>query len=228
MQISMVFNQVRWPGAVPAGDRDGKDTDDCWVVASVQAANVTAPWLPLYGIKKFRRAAGNPDDPNVADGGNINQITKALKALYPSIAKHIRAHRGVPWTEFDRMIDAGRPCSVALDSSRLPTTLQFGFKGRHQTTFARRAAGGYWMANPLAPPYSRWLHVTEEEIRPAIMHFGRLVSTSNSAWFVSLPTDAEARATLVPMDETPFDQDDIDAATAALQAKIDAAREALQ
>jgi hypothetical protein len=43
-----------------------------------------------------------------------------------------------------------------------------------------------------------------------------------------MPTDAESAALWSSgIDTTPYDQDDLDAATAELQARIDAAREAL-
>jgi hypothetical protein len=48
-------------------------------------------------------------------------------------------------------------------------------------------------------------------------------------WAVALPTDAEAYELHRDWtDDTPFDQDDIDDATAELQSRIDAAREALR
>ena len=219
MQTSMVLNQVRWPQA--------GDVDDCWVVASLQAVNVTFPWLYLHGVTKFRAAAGNPDDPAHADGGNLVQVMAALKALYPTVAA--RRHAGVAWQSFAADALAHHPLSVCVDSALLPTRLQFAFKGRHQVCVVVKADLSVLVANPLAPVYSRWKKTTLSELKPAVLGFGLIKSGTSSAYYVSIPADAEARLTICgkPVDDTPFDQADVDAATSDLQAKIDAAQAAL-
>lgn len=219
MQTSMVFSQRRWPGF-------GGDLDDCWAVASIQAVNVTSPWLRLVGISAFRKAAGNPDDPTKADGGDTAQIVRGIRGCYPALADHLRVLRGGTWSALLAHAAAGRPATIAIDSSKLPADLRFGFTGRHQVCVAQLPSGAVMLANPLAQPYARWLKVSWDALRPAITGYGRIRSGTPGVWAVVLPDDAEA-LTLWHADSTPYDQADIDAATVELQARIDAAKEAL-
>lgn len=221
MQTSMVFSQRAWPGW-------GGTLNDCAVVSAVQAVNVTSPWLPLYGVKAFRKAAEAPD----TRGLTIAQIARGIRTLYPVLAGSLKVSRGDPWSQLVAYGEQGRPLTVAVDASRLAPELQFGFDGRHQVTLAipdhLKGSGNVLYANPLASPYARWLRVRWSDLRDAVMGFGKLVDGSRGAWAVALPTDSTAYALWREWtDETPYDKDDIDAATAALQARIDAAREAL-
>lgn len=224
MQTSFVFNQKRWPQA--------GDVDDCWVISAVQAANVTSPWLRLVSVPTFRKHAHNIDVQGQANGGNITEIKRGLEGTYPSLAGSLKVKRGTGWMDLMMQLDLGRPVTVAIDSAKLPPDLAFGFTGLHQITLAvpERLVDKPKLlyANPLAPVYSRWLEVPRQAVRDAVMSYGKLVNGNRGAWFIALPTDDEALAIRqVVQDDTPFDQSDIDAATAALQAKIDAALEAL-
>jgi hypothetical protein len=220
LQLSMVFNQAKWPGA--------GDIDDCWVVSAVQAVNVTSPWLRLVGVSVFRKHAQRPDNPDTSDGGRLVHIVRGIEGCYPSLSGHVRKMAGVPWSTMLAAAAEGRPLSLAIDSSRLPVDLAFGFRGLHQVTAVEIRPGVVWYANPLARPYSRWLQVTWEDLRAAVMGYGKLRTSEPCAYAVALPTASEALALYSPsMDTTPFDQEDMDDYTAGLQAKIDAAREAL-
>lgn len=216
MQTSFVLSQLRYPGM-------GGDVDDCAIVASVQAVLVTSPWLPAVGIRTFRAAAGNPDDPG-PDGLTHSEVVRGIRGCYPSIADHIEVLSGANWSHVVELGESGHPLSMAVDSSRLPEPLAFGFDGRHRIALVKR--GVPRLANPLAQPQTRWLRIEWSDVRSAVMRFGEFVNGNRGAWGVALPTDAEALELYVP-DETPYSQEDLDAATAELQARIDAAREAL-
>lgn len=217
MQTSMVFSQLRWPGM-------GGTVNDCAPVSAIQAVNVTSPWLPLVGIRTFRKAAGAPD----AEGGLVtSEVVAGIKGCYPLLADSLIVLRGGRWAEFRSLVEDGHPFTVAMDSSKLPAGLNFGFTGFHQVTVAVKN-GKVKYANPLAQPYARWLTVTWDLVRSAVMAYGAASSGRRGVWAVGLPTDDEAFDLRYDwLDETPFDQDDIDEATAHLQAKIDAALEAL-
>ena len=221
MQTGMVFSQLRWPGI--AGT-----INDCAPTSAIQAVNVTSPWLPLVGIKAFRKAAHAPD----SEGGLVtSEVVAGIKGCYPVLADHLIVLRGARWVEFQQAADAGHPFTVAIDSSKLPAGLSFGFSGFHQVTFAVKR-GKVKFANPLAQPYSRWLNVDWSLVRDAVMAYGKAAQGKRSVYAVGLPTDDEALALRYEWDvraedDTPYDQSDIDDATAELQAKIDAALEAL-
>jgi hypothetical protein len=220
MQLSMVFNQRAWPGA--------GDVDDCWVLSAIQCANAVAPWLRLPSVPVFRKAAGDPDD-GIRDGGTLDEIVRGAETLWPAHFRgHLTRRRGVPWEAFQRDVILERPVSVAVVSSKLPTRLQFGFGGYHQISVARNARGQWLVANPLAPVYSRWVRVNPAELKPAVMAYGRARTGKLGAWYVVFP-DAEMLATLYSgqEDTTPYDQDDIDAATSELRERIDDARDVL-
>jgi hypothetical protein len=178
----MVFNQVRWPEA--------KDVDDCWVVASIQAVNAVAPWLPLPNVKTFRAAAGDPDD-GKNDGGNVAEILNGIRGVWPVLTGHLKPMRQDPWATLVSHLTAGRPVSVAVKSSLLPSRLQFGFGGAHQVCIARKGVR-FLMANPLAPVYSDWIPCNLDELRAAIMGYGELKTGQRSVFGVALPTESEA------------------------------------
>lgn len=227
MQTSHVFSQRAWPGHDPRPGSGGPDIDDCAVVATIQAVNVTSPWLKLVGTTAFRRAAGNPDDPNAPDGLTEAQVVAGIIGCWPVLRGHLTRMRGESWTNFVRIAEAGHPITVAIDSSKLPEPLRFGFTGRHRVALAYRN-GQLLYANPLARVYSRWLRIDWDDVRAAVMSFGTIMTGNRGAWAVALPTDLEALALLRDWtDDTPYDESDLDAATAELQARIDAAKEAL-
>lgn len=213
MQTSIVFDQRTWPGA--------GDVDDCWVVSALQAMNVTSPWLRLIGVPKFREAAGRPDHPNQADGGNLHAIRTGLVGVYPQLSGHVKSHAAVSFQELRTTAAAGHPLSVSIISGALPTSLRFGFSGAHQVTIVVKN-GKVLFANPLARAQSRWVRVSWAAIRPAVLAYGHARRGRDCCYFVSLPTDNEAQAIWKP-DDTPFDAADVDEATKEIQAKVDAA-----
>jgi len=212
----MVFNQRKWPGA--------GDVDDCWVVSAIQAMHVTAPWLRLVGVKEFRKAAGRPDVQGEANGGQLRHVKLGCEGVFPQWYRaadgpRIRVVAGGTWDQLKDDALEHRPLSVAVVSAKLPARLQFGFGGYHQITVVAKASGRWLVANPLAPAYSRWVEVNPSELRPAVVAYGRDKSGRPGAWYVRFPTDEEMAARYHAVDDdTPFDQDDIDAATAALAA----------
>lgn len=215
MQTSMVFSQRKWPGA--------GDVDDCWVVSGIQAVNVTAPWLRLVSVPAFRRAAGEPDVQGEANGGQLRDIRRGIRTLFPDYADLWDNAYGVTWDAFVAHALEHRPLSVAVRSSKLPTRLQFGFGGYHQITIAVKGDGTWLVANPLAEPYARWITVNPVELKPAVMAYGRAQAGASGAWYVVGPTDAEALERYHAIDDTtPFDQEDVDALTAAIAAERDA------
>jgi hypothetical protein len=222
VQLSMVFNQIAWPGV-------GKgDYDDCWVLSSIQCVHAVAPWLRLPSSRAFRKAAGDPDD-GYRDGGTLGEIVKGVETMWPRYFNgHLTQRRGASWQTFVEDVELERPVSVATISAKLPTRLQFGFGGYHQISVAKNAKGDWLVANPLAPVYSRWVKVQPAEMKAAVMSYGRDKDGRSGAWYVVFP-DAEQLAELYwgQEDETPFDQEDIDAATAALRERIDEARDVL-
>lgn len=190
MQTSQVFNQRAWPLA--------GDTDDCWVVSSIQAVNVNLPWLMLPTVKAFRAAAGDPDDGHT-DGGNVGEIMAGIKGTWPVLAGHVEALRGAGWSYLERALRDGRPASLAIKSSALPTRFQYGFKGYHQVTVVIKPNGRMWFANPLAPVYSGWDELTSlTQLRPSVLQYGRDKAGEDGVWGVLLPTEAEG-FTLHPM-----------------------------
>jgi hypothetical protein len=107
-------------------------------------------------------------------------------------------------------------------SAKLPARLQFGFKGYHQISVAVKDDGRWLVANPLAPPYSRWVQVQPEEIRAAVLAYGTAKGGTPGVWAVVFPGDAVMAATLpAHTDTTPFDQEDVDRITAAIAAERD-------
>ncbi len=221
MQLSMVFNQVKWPQA--------GDVDDCFVLSALQCCNMVAPWLRLVSVKSARAAAGNPDKPGPT-GGNLADVAQIAENLYPRYFKgNLKILRGALWSDFTNAVNRSVPVSVAVVSSKLPPRLRFGFDGYHQISVARNRDGSWLVFNPLAPVYSRPIALLDPlELKPAVMAYGRAKVGTSGAWAVVWPT-AEQMAALYfgQVDPTPFDQDDLDAATAELQERISDARDVL-
>ena len=224
MQTSMVFSQHKWPGI-------RRDKDDCWAVGTIQCVNTIAPWLRLLGVTAIRKAAGVPDVAARPDGGQPEDIKRAVETLFPAWFREetrLRIRRQVTYEELrswaEGRPEGHRPLSIAVVSGKLPTRLQFGFTGPtsyHQITLAVKSDGRWLVANPLAPVYSRWVEVNPAELRPAVMAYGRARTGQGGAWFVAFPS-AEQMAPLYAAydDPTPFDQDDVDQATAEYQERI--------
>lgn len=220
MQTSIVFSQKTWFGA--------GDIDDCWVLSSIQAQNVTAPWLRLVSVPTYRVAAGNPDRPGPT-GGSLEDTMQATAKLFPEYTDLLHKLRDWSWDDFADMARAHHPMSVSVVSGKLPPRLRFGFTGYHRITVVVKGNGQWLMANPLAKTGSRWQKVNPTEIRPAIMAYGSAKANHAGCWAVAFPTDAQMAETYHATDDTtPFDQEDLDNATAELAAKIAAAKEALK
>lgn len=209
MQTSQVFSQRAWPAA--------GDVDDCWVVSTIQALNVTSPWAQLVGTSAFRAAAGKPDHPGQSDGGSLADIMRAIGVLWPAIAPAVMPLKGVPWVAFARAVDAGRPCTVAVKSMYLPAPLQYGFGGYHQVTVAKRGAR-YLFANPLAPDRSAWDQLGAlADIQEAVLRYGADTANARVVYAAAMP-DELAALKLHPQ---------YGIATAQLQAQVDGCRKVI-
>ena len=221
MQKSMVFNQVKWPNA--------GDVDDCWVVSSIQCANMVAPWLRLPSVTSFRKAAGNPDRPGPT-GGSSSDTVQGCETLWPRYFKgQLKVLRNANWSAFEIQVARNVPMSVSIVCADLPSYLKRGFNGLHRVSIVKGSRAGtvLWF-DPLAPVYSRPAEVPLDDIRRAVMAYGRQKTGSNGAWAVVFPT-AEHCAALYfgQVDTTPYDQEDIDRETAELRERIDDARDVL-
>lgn len=150
-----VINQERWPTA--------GDVDDCWVIAALTALHASAPWEGLVSVDRFRAAAGNPDDPNQADGGTISQIGQALRTLYPRL-NFDESVGEYDLGEFKRKVrDEGRPAVVFCISSALDPRFQYGFTGGHAVAVAFDGVR-FRLSNPLAPAHTRWRFIGDAEL----------------------------------------------------------------
>ena len=224
MQTSMVFSQLSWPGV--------GDIDDCWAVSSIQCVNVVAPQLRLVSVPTFRVAAGNPDQPGPT-GGDLGDTVQGVETLFPVFAGKLRKLRGWSWDDFVDRAKDHHPMSVSVINAKMPTRCRFGFNipaSYHRISVVVKADGHWLVANPLAKPYSRWCKVNPAEIRDAVMAYGKAREGTRGVWAVSFPTDDQLEPALdgLPDDLTPFDQEDIDSATAVLEARIKAAQDALE
>jgi len=173
--LGYVYSQRFWPGR--------RDHDDCWVLASLQAAHAVAPWLPLVGVRAFRRAAGKPDDPSRPDPGDERDMARGLRMLYPGLP--IEVLRGGDWQTFRHAVEGGRPAALILRAGALPREHRFGFAGIHAVTVA--AENGSWLhADPLAAPHSKPLPISRAAVRAAVKAYDAKVHA------VLMPTEAEA------------------------------------
>jgi hypothetical protein len=222
MQTSVVFPQLDWFGST-------RPSPDCWVLSGLQCIAATAPWLPFRSIQAYRKAAGDPKDGN-RDGGTLEEIARGATTLFPDHYKgRLAIQKAKAWDVFTAYAEAHHPLSVAVNSAKLPTRLQFGFKGAHQVTLAVRYSGQWVVANPLQPWPSRWIKVNPAEMKPAVMGYGRMSAGGTSgAWFVAFPTETEMKAIYTSLpDDTPYSEEDLDEATAALRERIADARDVL-
>jgi hypothetical protein len=158
--LAAIMSQVTYPGA--------GDVDDCAIVATFWAARAAGYTGSLPTIAQFRAAAGVPDKPGPT--GLLNtQVWRgvqgtALATLHPIM----RALQ--PWDVFADALKRGEIASVALDSSKLPSSLRYGFMGAHRVGLAWR---NRWMiANPLGPDGSAPLPIAELALKTAILANG--------------------------------------------------------
>lgn len=161
MSLWPVLSQKAYPGV--------GDIDDCWAIATIWAATGSDPCLKKPTIARFRWAAGNPDDPYRADGGNLTQITKAVPIIWPTaIYEPVRTQA---WSTFRAHLVKAHFISLAVNSRLLPSNLRFGFLGNHQVGIWRSPRTGYiYCANPLAPQGSRPIRITEAALKTAAMN----------------------------------------------------------
>lgn len=211
MQTSFVLNQVTWPGV--------GDIDDCWVLSALQCVLAVQPQRHLVGVPLFREKAGNPDDPNEPDGGNLAQIVRGVVGCYPVFDGLLRRLRGASWPELVAVLNEGRPVSLSIVSGKLPVRYQYGFAGLHQVTLALDH-GTRKFANPLAKAQSRWDDLGSwDTVKAAALEYGRVRAGSPGVWAVVFPTEA---AFGTP-DTTPYSKADLDAAEKAAAGKVKAA-----
>lgn len=160
-----VFSQRYWPG-VGAGP-----LDDCWLLGDLMAVHAADPTLRLVSAGTYRQAAYVPgivpvvpDTATGSEGGALEHSVAAIANLWPSL--ELRLYRG-SWAGFLALIDAGWIASASVLSGALPERLQFGFRRNHRVTVARTSAG-LRLLNPLAPPHSKALAITADELRAAM------------------------------------------------------------
>lgn len=186
MQHSCVYSQRYWPGA--------GDIDDCWVVSAEQCQNVLTPDERLPGVPTFRAAAGNPDDPNEPDGGNLAQIVRGIEGCHPRYKGKLKRLRGASMDALKGYARERRPVSLAVLSAKLPAKLRYGFDGPlsfHQVSILVPRDGVLLFANPLAPPQSRWDETFWAAITPAILAYGRARAGTDGVWAVVFPTEED-------------------------------------
>jgi hypothetical protein len=155
-----ILNQVIYPGA--------GDTDDCAVVATFWAARAAGYTGSLPTVTAFRAAAGVPDVPGPTGLLNSQVWDGVQGTVLRTLQPRMRALQ--PWGIFADALQAGEVASVALLSSRLPSTLRYGFMGEHRVGLAWR---NRWMiANPLGPDQSAPLPIAEDTLKAAILAHG--------------------------------------------------------
>jgi hypothetical protein len=195
-----VLSQKAYPGV--------GDIDDCWAIATIWAATGSDPCLKKPTITRFRWAAGNPDDPYRADGGNLSQISKAVPIIWPTAKYHAVQTRY--WPTFKAHMGNAHFISLAVDSGKLPAALRFGFYGNHQVGIWRSPRTGYiYCANPLAPQGSRPVRITEAALKYAAMGLEGAAGWILAACFTPIPVHLRygGRRTAKFPDRTRSDRD---------------------
>lgn len=158
MSLYPVINQVS--GVIGEGD-----VDDCAPTATIWAARAADPCARRPTIPEFRRAAGNPDDPNRPDGLTNGQLAQAVPIIWP-LADSMRLDTK-SWTAFMSYLNDGQVLSVAVNSAHLPSNLRFGFYGNHRVGIEKHL-GTIYCANPLAPNGSRPIAISEAGLKYAM------------------------------------------------------------
>lgn len=229
MQTSLVFSQRYWFGV--------GDPDECGALSAIQCAHAVAPWLRLPGTKAFRDAARNPDTQGEPNGWSVDTILRGVTGTWPVFEDRLVPLRGARFADLRTAAADGRPVSIAVLADLLPPRLSKGVTVPHQVSIVERGDGRLLLANPwVGPRMERWELATWDLIRPAVMAYGEARTGKRGVWAVAFPTAAEMATTYDGyVDDTPYDQADIDAATAAmaqelaeLHARIDAAKEILE
>lgn len=153
--LEPVINQVGYPGV--------GDVDDCAVIATFWAARASGYSGSLPSVAAFRSAAGRPDRPGptgITNGAVWRGVNgTSLRTLKAKIFEG-------PWLMFRSVVRAGMIASVAIDSSRIPTSLQYGFRGMHRVGVSWED-GQWYLANPLAPSGSRPRTIAEDRVHAA-------------------------------------------------------------
>lgn len=180
MLISGIFNQFFYPGA------RGRPSFDCWVIATIQAANAVAPWVDLPTVPEFRKAAGDPLD-GKDDGGNMAEIMLACRVLWPEL--RVIGSTTMPWATFLAHLKANRVASLSITSGALPLNYRYGYDGGHQVVLFWEA-GVLWIGNPLQPQGSPPRAIAEASIRKAAHAY----SGANEVTAAIFPSPAEAFA----------------------------------
>lgn len=177
-QIFQVFNQKAWPKV--------GDTDDCWVLASLQAVHTVAPWLRLPDAKQFRTAAGVPDIEGVDDPGNQKKMARGIRTLFPDLK--VAPVNDMSFADFAVEVKRGRPAALIVDAGALPLKHRFGFTGIHAITVA--VVRDRWrVMNPLAKPHSKPMKIEQDDLRTAVHAFNLKVHA------VLMPTIEKALVT---------------------------------
>lgn len=229
MQTSIVLSQRYWFGV--------GDPDECGALSAIQCAHAVAPWLHLPGTDAFRAAGQNPDTQGEPNGWSVDSIMRGVTGTWPVFDGRLLPMRGDRFVQLELYVASGRPVSVAVLANLLPPRLSKGVTVPHQVSIAERPDGRLILANPwVGPKMERWELATWDLIRPAIMEYGKARTGKRGVWAVAFPTALEMASTYdAYVDDTPYDQSDIDAATAAmaaelaeLHARIDAAQQILE
>jgi hypothetical protein len=153
--VPPVISQIGYPGA--------GDVDDCWCVATIWAALAADPSAYQPTVPEFRKAAGNPDKPGPT-GGDLDDVIRGASATWPQI--RLLRYQSTEWALFEERLRDGWVASLAVQSSALPTRLQFGFRGAHQVGVM--FANGEWrLMNPLAHNGAPTGWITESDLRTA-------------------------------------------------------------
>lgn len=155
-----IITQVGYPGA--------GDIDDCAIVATFWAARAAGYTGSLPTVAEFRAAAGVPDKPGPT--GLLNtQVWRGVQGtVLATLHPIMRAMQ--PWDVFADALKRGEIASVALDSSKLPSSLRYGFLGAHRVGLAWR--NRWLLANPLGPDQSAPLPIAEDTLKAAILANG--------------------------------------------------------
>ncbi len=165
-----VRSQIGFPGA--------GNVDDCWVVATVWAATAFREDIHQPDVPEFRRHAGDPDDPNHADGGSLDEMVRGARGVWPGV--RVERYDGA-WTGLRDRVKTGRPASLAVRASHLPSSMRFGFTGAHQIGVGWDAdRTTFVVANPLAPEGSKPKAIDAAVLRDAAkaMPFGGRVQAT--------------------------------------------------
>ena len=140
------------------------DIDDCWAVATIWAAAASLPTIVYPTITTFRAKAGKPDLPGPT-GGNIYDANRGADGCWPYLPNYLAVT-----SNFDVIkehIKAGRPGSVSVLSSSLPSDLRYNFLGAHQCGVQLIGSTLYCM-NPLAPANTTPRTITYVELERAM------------------------------------------------------------